>query len=300
MSKVLVEKVKTIKGHTDCLYTLAARDDRRFFSAGADGMVVEWDLSDPEDGQLIAKIPSSIYSLCYIVQKGRLILGQNFSGIHLIDVESKKETGSLQLTTSAIFDIKHHHDKILVATGSGEVLVVHEDLQIIKRLHHSDKSARTIEVLPNQNQFAVGYSDNHIRIFDLESFELIKELDAHKISVFALKMHPNGKLLLSGSRDAHVKIWETTQYGLVDSIVAHMYAINHIDFSPNGEHFVTCSMDKSIKVWDASSFKLLKVIDRARHAGHGTSVNRLLWMKHQNWLVSCSDDRTISVWDINT
>ena len=57
-------------------------------------------------------------------------------------------------------------------------------------------------------------------------------------------------------------------------------------------------MDKSIKVWDAETFQLLKVIDKARHAGHGTSVNRLLWTNHNNLLVSASDDRSISIWDL--
>jgi WD40 repeat protein len=58
-------------------------------------------------------------------------------------------------------------------------------------------------------------------------------------------------------------------------------------------------MDKSIKVWDAQEFRLLKVIDKARYAGHGTSVNKLYWSKFHNQLISCSDDRSISVWNID-
>jgi WD40 repeat protein len=57
-------------------------------------------------------------------------------------------------------------------------------------------------------------------------------------------------------------------------------------------------MDKSIKVWDTNELRLLKVIDKARHAGHGTSVNKLLWTSYNNQLLSASDDRTISVWHI--
>ena len=79
----------------------------------------------------------------------------------------------------------------------------------------------------------------------------------------------------------------------------HMYAINHLSFSPDSKYFVTCSMDKSIKVWDAEKFQLLKVIDKARHAGHGTSVNKVLWSGYNNLLVSGSDDRSISVWEID-
>jgi WD40 repeat protein len=69
-------------------------------------------------------------------------------------------------------------------------------------------------------------------------------------------------------------------------------------FSPDGKYFATASMDKSIKVWDTTAMKLLKVIDKARHAGHGTSVNKLLWTAFNNQLISTSDDRSISVWDI--
>jgi WD40 repeat protein len=81
-----------------------------------------------------------------------------------------------------------------------------------------------------------------------------------------------------------------------------MYAINSLSFSPDGKNLVTCSLDKSIKLWDAGQLRLLKVIDKARHAGHGTSVNKLLWtafaggdVRHGQ-VVSASDDRTISIW----
>ncbi len=56
---------------------------------------------------------------------------------------------------------------------------------------------------------------------------------------------------------------------------------------------------ESIKVWNnANDLRLLKVIDKGRHAGHGTSVNKLLWTSFKDQLVSASDDRTISAWDL--
>jgi len=110
----------------------------------------------------------------------------------------------------------------------------------------------------------------------------------------------DGGRLLSGSRDARLKIWDTRSgYALGQEVVAHLYAINHLDLSPDGKHFVTCSMDRSVKVWELDEVRLLKVIDRARHAGHGTSVNRVLWTSFHEQLLSASDDRTISVWNIN-
>jgi WD40 repeat protein len=112
-----------------------------------------------------------------------------------------------------------------------------------------------------------------------------------------VKYSPDGKHLVTGSRDARLKFWNVESgYEKEDEIVAHMYAINHLDYSPDTKHFVTCSLDKTLKVWDASGRKLLKVVDRARHGGHVTSVNKVLWTDHQNQILSASDDRTISVW----
>jgi WD40 repeat protein len=150
---------------------------------------------------------------------------------------------------------------------------------------------------PDRGEIAVGYSDHMIRVFDRSSLSIKCEWLAHANSVFTVRYSPDGKFLFSGSRDARLKVWDV-QAGYVQAaeVVAHMYAINHIEFSPNGKHFVTCSMDKSIKVWDLEELKLLKVIDKARHAGHGTSVNKLLWTPGQ--LLSASDDRSISAWDV--
>ncbi len=301
MSSVQVSKLHTFKGHRDCVYTLQPGDQpNKFFSGAGDGLVVLWDLQNPGDGNLIATLPNSVYSLLHLADKKLLVAGQNFSGIHLIDYQNKKELASLQLTTSAIFDIQLVGNDLLVATGDGMITIVElEKWTIKKRISTSDKSARAVAVNFLTGEMAVGYSDHFIRLFRLSDFQLKQEIKAHQNSVFTLHYSPNGKFLLSGSRDAHINVWDVNaNYNLAGEIAAHLYAINHLTFSPDGKYFATASMDKSIKVWDAQDLKLLKVIDKGRHAGHGTSVNKLLWASYNNQLLSASDDRTISAWDL--
>lgn len=305
--QVTVKKLFTLKGHKDCIYTLERSDEEAsFFSGAGDGMVVRWDLNDPEKGTLIAKVSASIYALHYVKKHHHLIVGENYEGIHIIDIKTKKEIGSVKITEAAIFDIQTFRDKILVANGDGMLTVLHyHSLKILKQIRVSSKSARSISINPDAQEFAVGYSDDIIRIFDLDNYQLKKVIEAHKNSVFTVRYSPDYKLLLSGSRDAHLKVWNVeNNYELQESIVAHMYAINYIDFRYDSKYFVTCSMDKSIKVWDAQRFRLLKVLDKGRYAGHGTSVNRLLWTNYKDQtvnapLISASDDRTISVWQID-
>lgn len=301
MSKVKVSKLKTFTGHNDCVYTLERTQyDNIFFSGAGDGMVAYWDLKESENGQLIAKLPNSVYALHYLPSTNLLAVGHNYDGIHLIDWEKRKEVASLNMTDQAIFDIKSFQNHLYIGDASGTVTVVDSKaLKVIYKLEHATKSARTIAVNPVKNEMAVGYSDNFIRVFDLDDYHLKQELEGHQNSVFTVKYTPDNQLLLSAGRDAHLKLWDASAgYIEIQDVVAHLYAINNIDFSPDGKHFVTCSMDKSIKVWDTNAFKLLKVIDKARHAGHGTSVNKLFWSSYNDLLVSASDDRAISVWDL--
>jgi WD40 repeat protein len=303
---IQVQKLTTFTGHRDSVYALAqGAQAEEIFSAGADGFVAKWNLADiaenePVKGSLVVRVPASVYALCFIKEKNRLAVGQNYMGIHLIDLNDNKEIASSSITSSAIFDIQYNEEILFVACGDGTLSMLNiNDLSTIKHLRLSAKSARCLAINLLKNELAIGYSDNFIRILDLETLEVKYEIAAHANSVFSLSYSPDNQYLLSGSRDAHLKVWRANEaYSLHESIVAHLFTINHIAYSPLGDYFATCSKDKAIKIWSAQDFKLLKVIDKSRHAGHGTSVNRLLWASYQNLLLSCSDDNTISVWQI--
>lgn len=303
---IVVSKSHTFTGHKDCVYTLEkSAHDHIFFSGGGDGMIVSWNLQTPEQGQLLAKVNSSVYALHYDSTRNYMIIGQNYEGIHLVNLENKASTGSVKITEAAIFDIKTWENKILVGDGNGVVTVIDANtLSVIKRIRASKERVRAMAIHPHRQEMAVGYSDNTIRIIDLNSLKVKQVIEAHSNSIFTVCYSPDYNVLLSGSRDAHLKVWNVAEnYTLQESIVAHMYTINHISFSQDGKYFVTCSMDKSVKVWDAKEFKLLKVIDKARYAGHGTSVNKTLWPSNalENGkynIISASDDRSISLWEV--
>jgi WD40 repeat protein len=302
-SKIQVEKVATLTGHRDCVYTLeGGADTATVYSAGSDGMVASWNLNQPENGELVAKVTTSVYALRFIPDRNLLLIGQNMEGLQVIDLKSKAIYKSVALPKVPIFDIAHVSEtgQVYVALGNGGIAVVGaEDFELRSMVRKSDQSVRSLAYNKNTNELAAGYSDNLVRIFDATSMELKYELPSHTNSVFTVVYSPDGALLLTAGRDAHLRVWQVQEkYKERGYLIAHMYTVNHLTYSPDGRYFATCSMDKSIKVWDAHTFKLLKVIDKVRNASHGTSVNKLFWSAHQNQLVSCSDDRTISVWDI--
>ncbi|AWW29904.1 WD40 repeat domain-containing protein [Echinicola strongylocentroti] len=300
MSKIQVNKLYTLTGHNDSIFALVEGDDPRFFYTGAgDGMVVEWDLDTPKDGKLVAKLPNSVYALEVDGQRNLLFIGHNYEGVHVIDLHTNKEIWSLKITDHAIFDIKVYGDRAYVGTGDGVITVLDiEERSLLKHIKLGNENIRVLDVDRSRRHLAAGASDNTVKILDLNDYTPIKKLEGHTNSVFALRYSPDGKLLISGGRDARLQIWDAEDYHQVENIVAHMYAINYLAFREDGKYFVTCSMDKSIKLWETETFQLKKVIDKSRHAGHGTSVNKVIWSRYSQQVIAVSDDRSVSIWDI--
>src|SRR5688572_1975042 len=125
MTQVQIKRLHSMTGHRDGIFTLqSAGSDPYFFSGAGDGMVVRWNLAEPDAGELVAKLPNSIYALYYSVKENLLIAGHNYDGIHLLDWQNKTELASLQLTKAAIFDIQSLRENLYVATGDGTIVAI--------------------------------------------------------------------------------------------------------------------------------------------------------------------------------
>ncbi|MDO7852845.1 WD40 repeat domain-containing protein [Hymenobacter convexus] len=298
-----VTKIATLAGHRDAVYALTGGAGSTVYSGSADGMVVGWDTAEPaRDGELLARVENSVYALRHLPELNLLVLGHNFQGIQAIDLAQRKLAHATALPPVAIFEIVYSasRQRLYVAMGDGTLAVLAlPDFRLEKFLRLADKSLRCLALHEGRAELAVGSSDTFTRILDLDLLETKYTLGESTNSVFSVAYSPDGARLLTAGRDAQIRTWDVAAgYALAGTVPAHMYTINHLAFSPSGQYVASCSLDKSIKLWDAATLTLLRVLDRARSAGHGTSVNRLVWPGAENRLVSCSDDRSLAVWQL--
>ena len=298
-----VTRMATLAGHRDAVYALTGGPASRVFSGSADGMVVGWDAAEPaRDGELLARVPNSVYALRHLPALDLLVLGHNFQGIQVIDLSGKQLAHATALPPVAIFEIvfSASRQRLYAGLADGTLAVLRlPDFRLEKLLRLTDKSLRSLAVHEGRGELVVGSSDCLTRVLDLDSLETKYTLGESTNSVFAVAFSPDGAHLLTAGRDAQIRRWNVaTGYALAATVPAHLYTVNHLAFSPDGRYLASCSLDKSIKLWDAATLTLLRVLDRARAAGHGTSVNRVVWPGAENRLVSCSDDRSLAVWQL--
>lgn len=300
MPKIKISKIAHFSGHKDAIFALGyGLTQDLFYSGGADGYIVEWDLINKGDGKLLVRVPNPVYTFCLHKEAQLLFCGTASGNLHVIDLKQRKEIRNIEAHTLGIFDIKIIGNLLITAGGDGKVKLWNLPLlSLVKELAFSEKSARVLAIHPEGTQMAAGYSDFHIRIFNTADFSSIQTIPAHHNSVFALSYSPDGDALLSGGRDVMLRNWDmNNNCALTQDIPAHNLHINAIAFNPSGELFATVSMDKTLKIWQAQTFELLKVADKIKSDGHLSSVNKVLWISNTQ-LLTCSDDRSIILWEL--
>lgn len=301
--RLAVQKLATLTGHQSAIYSLIqGLEPHLVLSCGADGQLAEWDLKDPGLGRLLARIPSTVYAMHLDKPSGLVCIGQNGHGLQWIALADREAAYSLALGTDDIFFIEKVGDLYLAGLSGGELVGVslEDKPQVVFRTRLSNQRLRVALWLPEMNLLAVGGSDGMLRLIFLDKGKIIDEVAAHTNSIFTLAYVPQNRWLLSAGRDARINAFSLDDgLRLEKSVPAHLYAINHLTMRADGQMLASCSMDKTIKIWDPQNLQLIKVIDRARHGGHSSSVNRLLWAQYQDLLVTCSDDRTLSVWHLS-
>jgi len=303
MNAVRAEKIVALSGHSGAVYTLEkGPEPHLIFSGSGDQLIAQWDLAAAGATRFSAKVNATVYSICYVHEKGYLIVGDATGGIKILDLKEKKEIKYFVVHNQPIFDIKYAPKADVLIAVSGDGCFSAWSLNTLD--HRStvkvcDEKLRGVDINTQGNEMAIACGDSSIRIFDLPMLKEKQKLGNHEHSVYAVKYHPNGRYLLSGARDAHLNIWNMdNNFHLEHHIPAHNFAIYSIVFSPDNNNFATGSRDKTVKIWDAQTFEMLLRIDKDKFDGHINSVNKLLWSSHNNYLVSTGDDRAIIIWEI--
>jgi len=298
-NKTEIKKLAEFTGHQNPIYTLsAAPQPGRFFSAGGDKIIVEWNIEDPSIGIPLAKLPSTIYSLC--ICKNHLLAGTSGGEIHIINLDSKQEIKYYQTGESGIFDIKYstEHKMIAASSANGSIVFIDpDDFKILERIKISDEKIRSISFNTIRHYLYAGCADTKVYVIDIHKKEKILEFEAHNWSCNVVKYDEGNDHLITASKDAHVRIWDIKkEFELIKNIPAHNYAIYQVSFNLQANVYITASRDKTVKLWD-KDFEILARINKENSEGHINSVNSVVWLNEQNF-ISAGDDRRIILWEV--
>ena len=299
-AKITVKEYTQLEGHKQGVYALLnLRGSSVIVSAGGDGAVVKWDLGEngpvrmnPEPsvaGVLFAQLPEPVF--CLMEGLDGVIWAGTQGGL-VFKLVSGEAPRMIKLGTSSVFFISRWMDgRIAVGLGSGELVFLDDELQLLDRKSLGTKSLRCCL----GDRGLIGGSDGLIWRLDAQG-RVLSFWKANSPSVFCLAEDSQGDIV-SGGRDA-LLMWMGADGGLKQEVKAHLFTIHALAGSDLG-WLASGSMDKTVKVWDRNTGELLKVIDREKYPsrGHSHSVNALCWVGRL--LASAGDDKIIRIWEVS-
>ncbi len=156
--------------------------------------------------------------------------------------------------------------------------------------------AASLAFNPEGTQLAVGYRDNVIIIWDLDTAQMVGEpLVGHTAPMESVAFSPDGQLLASGSRDNQVILWDTTDFQMRGRPLRyHTNWVTHVAFSPDNRWLASASRDNRVMLWDVATGENLE----QPLTGHRNWVSSVAFSPDGRQLATVSWDKDILLWDV--
>ncbi|MDX2070880.1 MAG: WD40 repeat domain-containing protein [Haliscomenobacter sp.] len=241
---------------------------------------------------------SYVLSVAFSPDGKRLATGSDDNSVKIWDLQSGKETLSLEGHIKSVTCVAFSPDGKSLATGSDDYSAKIWDLQSGKEtlsLEGHTSSVSSVAFSPDGKSLATGSWDYSAKIWDLQSRKPTLNLEGYTSSVSSVAFSPDGKSLAMGFDDNNAKIWDLQSGKETLSLEGHMASISSVTFSPDGKSLATGSYDKSAKIWDLQSGKQTLSLE-----GHTTEVSSVAFSSDGKSLATGSYDKSAKIWDLQS
>jgi len=265
-----------------------------FASAGADGAVCAWQVSDGKN--LFCREGSgSMNDAAFHPKQNILVAGDSDGGVLIINADNGEVENKIEFS-APVQDVAFRPDGAFFAVtrADGKITLVDMrtrakagiDLEAQGRADFAAFNAKG-------TQIAIGSRDGVISIWDLTTNAEPFETRKHRGEITALAFSPNGRYIITGGADgAAVAIDLTTRKEVYRR--QHNDQVKDIAFNKDGSWFVTASNDGSIRVWETDTG------DQILGMAQNGFVNKVKVSANDLWLATAGGDNTVRVWSAST
>jgi len=281
------EAIQVWRGHQGAVYDIIWDGERRvWLSAGGDGVVAAWTPGE-EHGSAVFQHASPFYAVSkwggatvggssdgslftaegsdvrqFDVHQGPVLaLGTTRGGLHASGDANglvclwAAEGGRLDMQHACptpfgkIRHIAPHPDGLVLATGSGQVVVMSEDGKVVSTVQAHARSAYWASVHPTKPVTLSTGQDGELVAHDGQ--QEVLRMPVHKSAVYRGAI--DGQRLWTASRDHDVKAWDLNTFNAVHKLhMPHTRSVNALALGGvDGTHVATAGDDRALKVWHA-------------------------------------------------
>jgi WD40 repeat protein len=308
------QEVRTLRGHTAEIQTLAFRPDGQQLATAGDDMGVKvWDLTTWEELYTLRGHAGEVTGLAYHPDGLRLASSGKDGVVRVWDATTSQEARTLRGHEGTISGVAFSSDGEHLASGSHDRTVRLWDLSPEGRsrpLGPHREPVWCVAFSPDGRRLASGSGDwqkkeqlGEVKVWDVATGRELWTRQAHAGLVFGLAFSPDGRQLATAGGELYtpgeVKIWDLDT-GSEQLSITQPKGVRQVRFSPDGSLLAGVLYGEeansgALKVWNAATGKELL------HVVQGSSKFRCVaFSPDGRWLATGCSDQTVRVWEATT
>jgi WD40 repeat protein len=244
------------KGHEGAVKSVAFLPDKPvFFSAGADGKVLRWDLSYSNVvPQLLIKNNFVNRSLA-ISSNGRwLACGTGTSSIQVFNLNQPNSQPIMKEGHKGwIGDMEFIENKDVLISSSEDKTIMYWDLlaNSNRTIASSTTRIRTI-CLSKDGKFVYGGTEDGLLMrWSIDNGESKVIYDNKNNTIYTLTLNSTGSKMAFGDKNGYLVILNPSTGKLISRVQGHSARVLDISFSPDNSQLASSSNDGTMRIWNA-------------------------------------------------
>ena len=247
--------VRTLRGHTDKVRTVAvSKDGRHAASAGDDRTVRIWDVATGKEIHTFGGHTAPVFGVAFSPDGKLVASASDDRTVKVWDAEAGRELKTLIGHAFEVNAVVFSPDGKTVISGDndGQVMVWNvETGRRIRAIASHPRGIHAIALSPDGRWLAnVGY-DEAVRIHDVATGQEIRKLTGHGMGIHTVAFSLDGKRLASGSADRTVRIWDPIFGQEVLVLRGHASTVTAVAFAPDGSRLASAGTDQTVRIWEA-------------------------------------------------
>lgn len=288
--------IRTFKGHTAWVHSVALTSDGRFAVSGAwDCTLRVWDLQHGQSIRTLEGHNGWVNAVVVTPDGSRAISAASDCTLRVWDLATGQSIQTLKGHTDRVNAIALMPDCRRAISASSDRTLRLWDLQngkLVRTLKGHLGVVNAVAVTPDGRK-AVSASDYRLRIWDLERGRLERTLEAHMDWFNNFVITPDGRYAVSGAADNNLCVWDLETGQSMLTLVGHTNKVTAVALLPDGHRAVSGSADHTLRMWDLKRGQLLHTFE-----GHTDWVTGVVVTPDGRCAISASADHTLRMWDL--
>ena len=257
-----------IKGHEAQVVAIEfGKDGNTFYSAGSDGRILKWNMSNLELPPTLVYEGRELYRSIELSHDGDLLLVcTRDHGVMLINLNSTQSLNASEISTVNISRDEEVAQAAMFVPNELKYVSITKDGKVKMKGYGLDSTTaqtqekvRVMSIDPNNKDIYAGTNRGVVQIWDVDFKERYLEMP-ELYAVNALAISSDERYLAIGREKGDAVIWDMQEKKYVRTISGHESAITDLDFSPDDNLLLTASRDKTVRVWDLHNPKKLPLV----------------------------------------